>query len=789
MAGNTTIQPENKTRVLYYAVSKKSDIGSYDEFKNKLQDPSKRKAFYDGVGKEYDLGSYDEFQQKIGTLKKKDTADGSVFPSDSSQKSVQTAQHVSTSGSDPKQFTSNFKNNSLTPKDVSDPRLGLAFAPPLDQISGAINNKGKNIDKWSKSPSNLSTSFLVKEKQDVDGKIANMDSFQNRVMAGKEGQIENYDNELNTLKARKEYLDGEIDKSYKFQKEKLVPELAEDVKKSIGEDKIQFNPDTHTITEKSARIIADYVDEVMNKKNDPYVNAATTGDLDQKKRTYPDLTRSVIDQLNIIPIKRAQDEFTDDFAKKNPKLKEALDANKEVHDYFSAVNYDDLNAKIKVQADKSFINTQQRYYGEGGVFQKNQDYVSIQHKYAQLVSEGKMSDSVAKSQMEAEKKNNPELKKIKAGYDDEIRRTIESTQKQYENYLIQGLKKEHPQYTTYKDGTIGLASMSEDQYKNMMEGYQEGMDGIAKKMGAESNAAWMKRANDRAKIAGPLWGSLGSSLNEIESGLIKMVFNKTGWGGEKVRNFEASDIASPSVSQSDVAATWNFKGWESLLNPNFYLSSVGQMVPVIAGGAAVELTTEGAGTPEYISWLANAGLFTAQSSLSTYNNLLNSKDVNGRMISEGDAAHAASNQAKKDFLPNFLMMSLGSGTLMRSKNIVKPTIGTTIKEGVFGAAKMQPFFTWQGFNDYSTMQEAQGKKTDLYDYMQSKDFRDNLVNGMIMGGGFSLIHAPGKFMKSMDNWEKMVHASEGEFKNLIPQNYSLGQEMAGNGHYLRDALK
>jgi len=44
-------------------------------------------------------------------------------------------------------------------------------------------------------------------------------------------------------------------------------------------------------------------------------------------------------------------------------------------------------------------------------------------------------------------------------------------------------------------------------------------------------------------------------------------------------------------------------------------------------------------------------------------------------------------------------------------------------------------------------------------------------------------------MKSVDNWTKMVHASEGEFKNLIPQNYALGQEMAGNGNSLRDALK
>ena len=71
-------QPEvpvqDKTKVLYDAVSKDYNIGSYDEFSKKLQDPVKRKAFYDGVGNEYSLGTYDEFSSKVGgsDLKKKD---------------------------------------------------------------------------------------------------------------------------------------------------------------------------------------------------------------------------------------------------------------------------------------------------------------------------------------------------------------------------------------------------------------------------------------------------------------------------------------------------------------------------------------------------------------------------------------------------------------------------------------------------------------------------------------------------------------------------------------------
>ena len=69
-------QPTDKTKVLYDAVSKKYDVGSYDEFSKKLQDPTKRKAFYEGVGHEYELGTFDDFSNKVGAVKKKDGTSG-----------------------------------------------------------------------------------------------------------------------------------------------------------------------------------------------------------------------------------------------------------------------------------------------------------------------------------------------------------------------------------------------------------------------------------------------------------------------------------------------------------------------------------------------------------------------------------------------------------------------------------------------------------------------------------------------------------------------------------------
>jgi hypothetical protein len=76
---------QDKTKVLYDAVSKDYNIGTFDEFKSKLQDENKRKAFYNGVGKEYGLGTYDEFSAKVSPVKKKEPAQPSTGSLESSR--------------------------------------------------------------------------------------------------------------------------------------------------------------------------------------------------------------------------------------------------------------------------------------------------------------------------------------------------------------------------------------------------------------------------------------------------------------------------------------------------------------------------------------------------------------------------------------------------------------------------------------------------------------------------------------------------------------------------------
>jgi hypothetical protein len=741
-------------------------------------------------------------------VKKKDTA-GSVSPSDSSPKPAKTDQSVNISASDGAK-AQNYKNATVTPDDVKDDRVGIgtSVGPSFEQIARGINNKSKNLSKGYNAPSDGYVKSLVDQHLDIQNRIDKAKSYKSQSMAFG-GNTKQISDDLEGLEKQEKYLRAQIQKEYKVRMVKVMPELLDGIKKKVGvqewtdaydnptteisgkkfDNPLQWNPETHTLTAKSVQWVAKQVDEAMNKKGDIGINAQVSGDIDKKERTYQDITHSVVDYLNMVPILKEEDNFSKEFLSKNPKLKEAFEANKNIDRYFSKENVDAVKAKVNIERDKELMRTGEKYYGNGGIFFQNSDFVGIQQKYAQLVADKKMSEDVAKKQIQAEINQNPRLKKIKRNLDAEVRKITEKTQKEFQQYIVDGIKKKGPDLTVYDDGVIGIAGMTKDEFNKSVKAYNEGLIDVGKRMGIESETALKKYSNEKAQRVGAFYGSLGSSLNDLSSAFSKYLFNKTQWGGDRVRQYQAEEIASPSMSQSDVAASWNWKGIESLKDPNFWLSKVGSMVPVIAGASAVGLATEGAGLPEYVGWLANAGLFTAQSGLSTYNQLLNTRDAQGNMLTEADASHYMASQMEKDFLPNVMMMALTSGTILRSNNIAKPTLTGTVGKGLAGAGIAQPFFTWQGYNDYATMQEAQGKPNDLLDYMQSPDFKDNLINGLVVGGGLSLLHAPGHYAKEIDNWTKMVHMSEGEFKNSIPLNYALSQEMMGNGNYLRDALK
>lgn len=71
---------------LYNALSSKFDLGTFDEFNSKMDNPESRKKLYSSVSSNFDLGSYDEFESKIAPLKKKDGTKSNSTSTSVSQK-------------------------------------------------------------------------------------------------------------------------------------------------------------------------------------------------------------------------------------------------------------------------------------------------------------------------------------------------------------------------------------------------------------------------------------------------------------------------------------------------------------------------------------------------------------------------------------------------------------------------------------------------------------------------------------------------------------------------------
>jgi hypothetical protein len=59
---------KSKLRSLYEGVSSEFEIGTYEEFEQKMQNADKRKAFYDGIKDYYDIGdTYEEFESRLNS--------------------------------------------------------------------------------------------------------------------------------------------------------------------------------------------------------------------------------------------------------------------------------------------------------------------------------------------------------------------------------------------------------------------------------------------------------------------------------------------------------------------------------------------------------------------------------------------------------------------------------------------------------------------------------------------------------------------------------------------------
>jgi len=71
--------PKESLQSLYNTVSEQYDIGTYDSFSGKMQDPKKRRIFYDSLADQYELPDYETFELKVSSPEPFINADD-IFP-------------------------------------------------------------------------------------------------------------------------------------------------------------------------------------------------------------------------------------------------------------------------------------------------------------------------------------------------------------------------------------------------------------------------------------------------------------------------------------------------------------------------------------------------------------------------------------------------------------------------------------------------------------------------------------------------------------------------------------
>lgn len=739
------------------------------------------------------------------------------------------------------EFSKNFFDSKLTGADIAAVKSGMPntndWTGTDEELANLVNNKTRNIHQWSQNAVNQ-TAKGYHDQLGLINKAISLKSAPNQTL----GQQLNPNQDLRdvqllnaqgdpqlapllkdpNLEEKRNHLQAQVSKIYNNRADKYTGDIVTDIQgmftgaswdqifenpdqyygtkdtraaESAGFPKatspLRYDPKTKQLTPGSVKWVLDQVDKRMNSANDEVINYQTSGNNEKRARNYPDIARRVVQELNTeIPIQHKQNEFRQSFKKENPEIAKFIDSQEAIHNYFSPSNSKSATAYVNTYQDQEFVKITDKYWGDNGQVLKSEAARNIQEKYAQMVHNGTMSEEVAKKNIMSEMKNNPGIKQIIDREEKEKDSVRKRGRELYADYLTKGLQKIDPDVVLNTDGSVGVKGMDKNKFEKLSTQYADGLNKAASEVLGEQGAGVRGRADEKAKGLGAFWGSFGQSNADMMGAFHKWAFDKTGWGGSDTRMYQAGKMSGTGVDQSEVIKNWNWQGWKSLANPDFYLSKVGGMVPVMAPTAAVGLATRGEALPEWISWLSSAGVFAFQNSTSTYNDLATSGvDKFGNKLTEYDASQTMAKQYRDEILPDLAFAYLTSGMASRAKNIIKPTFARQLGKTALGSVEGAIPMTWQGYLSYANLQEAQGKKASIFDYAQDDHMLTGLVDGIIGGFGLGLAHLPTNYMKSAANWKALIHSSEGEFRDNSLYHMAMQNEMQGMGEYHRDAMK
>lgn len=697
-------------------------------------------------------------------------------------------------------FRNNFFTGTLTPEDISLVPGELNGVSEKDAAT-AINNKTKNLRVWGNIAMMKGIQNASDQLKDIDKQIDQLKGQKGASTFLNKYKDPNADAEIKNLENRKAFLNNSITQVYNAESDKVAKDIIQVLKPSLGSRKtafgdfngpIKYDPYTNTLTEKSEFYIRKQVDDYLNVHHNDVVNYKTSGDTEDGKRNYPNEANKVINYFNtVIPVQKAHDQVDKDVIAKYPAAKGLIDHIQSLNESFSQENEQKVDAAVKTTQDKGFLGVNNKYLGPNGLISSTPEFQTIQKKWQEAVKNKEVPEDVALNQMQVEVSQNKGLKKLYDNYSKDVTQVQEGARKMRETYIINSLKKIDPSLTMYKNGNVGIEGLTQAQSKEIIDYRNDEMVKATAKTLHDQHEKLGLRADEKAKRLGGLWASFSDELDGMQTAFSKMLFDKTQWGGQSVEMYQAKRSANIPMTQSDEARKWNWQSVRSLADPNFYGSSVGPYIPIIAGAAAVTAATKGAGMPEYVGWIATAGLIDATSSVEQYNDIaLNGTDKFGNKLTQHDASVAAADNFKRAIVPDVAMVALNLGILSKAKNIVKPTLLKAIASGAKGAVVGALPMAWQGWAQYASQMEAEGKTPDLYDFAMDGKLAHSLFQGLAFGAGLQLFHVPDNYIKQTENFKRMILSTNAgsEFHNNIMFNAALNHEIIGKGGQWRDNL-
>ena len=392
------LQPsQDKSKLLYDAVSKDYSIGTYDEFKKKLESPEKRKAFYDGVGSEYSLGTYEEFDSKIGSLKKKEPSQqgsqpispekvwGSISQPKSAYDTLVTDQAKQVGAS----VTSAGKPK---PKPKAD---GAEWTGGAGSFTIGVNQEYKNRADNYISSTRPQQSDIDKAKQDVDSEWNNQGIWNNvKRYAGSAAKIAS---SIGSLTGIAEGITGGISKmmsdapgsEFEYEKKMAKKQLlleSEQVKKDGGTPPIIDNT---TIAQRTkANLLEKKINSITESKERDYlikaernIDASGLSEKDkierfdtQKVNTLKHIDRVELQKQNIL--RPAIEESIKDLNQSILKANNFVKAKSQVPpELLEEINQKQQELKLKEKITQDSYNKFLSNREELGTFEHNLDVV------------------------------------------------------------------------------------------------------------------------------------------------------------------------------------------------------------------------------------------------------------------------------------------------------------------------------------------------------------------------------------------------------------------------------